>query len=65
MHDDDRLAQRFEEHRAHLRAAAYRMLGSVSEAADAVSRRVEALYALGASRDGQLDYDTETIMGPT
>jgi RNA polymerase sigma-70 factor, ECF subfamily len=30
------LAERFEEHRSHLRAVAYRMLGSVSEADDAV-----------------------------
>lgn len=30
------LADRFEEHRAHLRAVAYRMLGSVGEADDAV-----------------------------
>ena len=36
MDDTEFLAQRFEEHRAHLRAAAYRMLGSVSEADDAV-----------------------------
>ena len=32
----DGLAERFEDHRAHLRAVAYRMLGSLSEADDAV-----------------------------
>jgi RNA polymerase sigma-70 factor (ECF subfamily) len=36
MDDDEWLARRFEEHRAHLRAVAYRMLGSLSEADDAV-----------------------------
>jgi len=36
MHDQDWLAQRFEEHRTRLRAVAYRMLGSLSEADDAV-----------------------------
>src|SRR5215216_6020145 len=30
------LAERFEEHRPHLRAVAYRLLGSLSEADDAV-----------------------------
>jgi RNA polymerase sigma factor (sigma-70 family) len=34
--EHDWLAGRFEEHRTHLRAVAYRMLGSVSEADDAV-----------------------------
>lgn len=33
---DEALAQRFETHRAHLRSVAYRMLGSLSEADDAV-----------------------------
>ena len=32
----ERLAEQFEGHRPHLRAVAYRMLGSVSEAEDAV-----------------------------
>jgi RNA polymerase sigma-70 factor (ECF subfamily) len=36
MHQDDRLAQRFEEHRPRLAAVALRMLGSASEADDAV-----------------------------
>ena len=36
MDEQDWLAQRFEEHRSRLRAVAYRMLGSVSEADDAV-----------------------------
>src|SRR5437588_379114 len=36
MNDNDWMAERFEEHRSHLRAVAYRMLGSLSEAEDAV-----------------------------
>jgi RNA polymerase sigma factor (sigma-70 family) len=36
MDDRDWLADRFDDHRAHLRAVAYRMLGSASEADDAV-----------------------------
>src|SRR5436190_10214790 len=36
MDDTEWLAERFEQHRARLRAVAYRMLGSVSEADDAV-----------------------------
>src|SRR5690348_13539147 len=36
MGEHDWLAERFEEHRAHLRAVAYRMLGSLGEADDAV-----------------------------
>src|SRR5215471_12821581 len=36
MDDREFLAKRFEAHRPHLRAVAYRMLGSLSEAEDAV-----------------------------
>ncbi len=36
MDEDQWLADRFDEHRPHLRAVAYRMLGSLSEADDAV-----------------------------
>src|ERR671929_687666 len=38
MDEHDWLAQRFEAHRPHLRAVAYRMLGSISEADDAVQQ---------------------------
>ena len=36
MDKHDFLAEQFEENRAHLKAVAYRMLGSISEAEDAV-----------------------------
>jgi DNA-directed RNA polymerase specialized sigma24 family protein len=36
VNERDYLADRFEANRSHLRAVAYRMLGSVSEAEDAV-----------------------------
>ena len=36
MPTSERLAEQFEEHRSHARAVAYRMLGSISEAEDAV-----------------------------
>ena len=36
MDENDWLAEQFDEHRTHLRSVAYRMLGSLSEADDAV-----------------------------
>ena len=52
MSEQDWLAQRFEEERRHLRAVAYRMLGSVSEAEDAVQ---EAWLRLSASEPGEIE----------
>src|SRR6266568_7178979 len=46
MDEREWLAERFEENRTHLRAVAYRMLGSLSEADDAVQ---EAWLRLGRS----------------
>jgi RNA polymerase sigma-70 factor (ECF subfamily) len=52
MPTPERLAERFEEHRAHLRAVAYRMLGSVGEADDAVQ---EAWIRLSRTDVGGVD----------
>jgi RNA polymerase sigma-70 factor (ECF subfamily) len=49
MDDHEWLAERFEENRAHLRAVAYRMLGSVTEADDAVQESWLRLSRSGAS----------------
>src|SRR5215218_5083361 len=50
MTEDDWLADRFESNRTHLRAVAYRMLGSVSEADDAVQEAWLRLSRTDASR---------------
>jgi RNA polymerase sigma factor (sigma-70 family) len=52
MDEREWLAQRFQEHRPHLRAVAYRMLGSLSEADDAVQ---EAWLRLSRSNAGEID----------
>ena len=52
MEESDWLAERFEENRTHLRAVAYRMLGSLSEADDAVQ---EAWIRLSRSDAGDID----------
>ncbi|WP_405018733.1 sigma-70 family RNA polymerase sigma factor [Kitasatospora sp. NBC_00070] len=48
MDDGTELARRFEEHRPHLRAVAYRMLGSIAEADDAVQEGWLRLDRTGA-----------------
>ncbi|MEU8431846.1 sigma-70 family RNA polymerase sigma factor [Streptomyces sp. NPDC029216] len=52
MNDKDDLARRFDEHRPHLRAVAYRMLGSLSDAEDAVQ---EAWFKLNRSDVGGVE----------
>jgi RNA polymerase sigma factor (sigma-70 family) len=52
MDEQDWLAQQFEEHRRRLRAVAYRMLGSLSEAEDAVQ---EAWLRLSRSEYGEIE----------
>jgi len=52
METHDWLAVRFEEHRTHLRAVAYRILGSISDADDAVQ---EAWLRLARSDSSQVE----------
>lgn len=52
MGQDDRLAAQFETHRTHLRAVAYRMLGSLNEAEDAVQ---EAWLRFSRARESEID----------
>jgi RNA polymerase sigma-70 factor (ECF subfamily) len=52
MDERDWLAERFQQHRPRLRAEAYRMLGSLSEADDAVQ---EAWIRLSRSKAGEID----------
>src|SRR6516225_7960218 len=51
MQGQDWLAEQFEENRGHLRGVAYRMLGSLSEADDAVQ---EAWLRLSRSDAGEI-----------
>ena len=50
--DGARQAREFEEHRAHLEAVAYRMLGSLSEAEDAVQ---ESWFRLNRSKTSEVE----------
>src|SRR6266568_629796 len=52
MDENEWLADRFEEHRGHLRAVAYRMLGSLTEADDAVQ---DAWLRVSRSGAGEVD----------
>ncbi|TDB90462.1 sigma-70 family RNA polymerase sigma factor [Actinomadura sp. KC216] len=52
MNSSEFLAMRFEEHRPHLKAVAYRMLGSLAEADDAIQ---EAWLRLARSDDREID----------
>ena len=52
MDEREWLTQRFQEHRPRLRAVAYRMLGSTSEADDALQ---EAWIRLSRSNEGEID----------
>ena len=54
MNEADYLADRFEEHRTHLRAVAYRMLGSLSEVDDAVQEAWLRLSRTDATGIGNL-----------
>lgn len=58
MDEQDWLAQRFEANRPHLRAVVYRLLGSLSDADDAVQEawlRLIRADTSGASRRGDRD----------
>jgi RNA polymerase sigma-70 factor, ECF subfamily len=52
MNDTEWLAARFEEHRSHLKSVAYRMLGSLAEADDAVQ---EAWLRLARSQASEIE----------
>jgi RNA polymerase sigma factor (sigma-70 family) len=60
---DEFLAQKFEENRPHLRAVAYRMLGSLAEAEDAVQEAWLRLNRSGAGGIGNLGGWLTTVTG--
>ncbi|MEU8546612.1 sigma-70 family RNA polymerase sigma factor [Streptomyces roseoverticillatus] len=63
MSEKDFLTQRFEEHRPHLRAVAYRMLGSFAEAEDAVQETWFKLSRSDAGEVGNLGGWLTTVTG--
>ncbi|MGW4869837.1 RNA polymerase sigma factor SigJ [Streptomyces chartreusis] len=62
-HDTDLLAVRFEEHRGHLKAVAYRMLGSLAEAEDAVQEAWLKLSRTDADAIDNLGGWLTTVVG--
>jgi len=62
MSDTDFLADQFEQHRAHLRAVSYRMLGSLSEADDAVQEAWLRLSRSDAEEIENLDGWLTTVV---
>lgn len=62
MTDQDFLAERFEQHRTRLRAVAYRMLGSLNEADDAVQEAWLRLSSADASRVDDLGAWLTTVV---
>ncbi|WP_223198504.1 sigma-70 family RNA polymerase sigma factor [Solihabitans fulvus] len=63
MIEKDFLAERFESHRSHLRAVAYRMLGSLSEADDAVQEAWLKLSRADTDDVGNLGGWLTTVVG--
>src|SRR5947199_1735842 len=63
MDEPEDMAGRFETHRAHLRGVAYRMLGSLSEADDAVQETWLRLGRAGASEIENLGGWLTTVIG--
>src|SRR5215210_4550136 len=63
MDEHDWLADRFEEHRGHLRAVAYRMLGSLAEAEDAVQETWLKLGRVDAGEIRNLGGWLTTVVG--
>ena len=63
MNDQDWLAERFEANRSHLRGVAYRMLGSVTEADDAVQEAWIRLSRTDASQVDNLRAWLTTVVG--
>ncbi|GAB2952988.1 RNA polymerase sigma factor SigJ [Micromonospora polyrhachis] len=63
MNEHDFLADRFEAHRSHLKAVAYRMLGSLTEADDAVQEAWLRLSRSDTSEVGNLAGWLTTVVG--